>query len=682
MGHPLRWYLPNVVYEVTSRTVQERFLLVPGPEARDLILGVLGRGLQLFPHVRLHAFAYMSNHDHLLASSDDGEQFARFVGYINGNVAREIGRLHGWRGPFWARRARPIPILDGDAIIARLRYIMSQGVKEGLVRSPREWPGASAVPGLLGEPLEGVRVNRELARRARHGRGNVSGESCAERIAVPLTPIPPWARLPRAALIARHLELVESIEDEADARPAGPASVQARSPLERPVEPARRSAPACHASSCAIREDYKHAYRSFVNSFRAAAAQARDGLADAASRFPVGCFPPGARYVRPTGERPVTWLPPGTAWRRPDGIAWGVTARAGEARPRYPADPADPREEVKGASLPQRRERSLRAIQTVVFRQELGAGRHHRGQSAQSVPSVLGADPALEEVRLFREQPGTSHRADTRQHRDKACATPRARQVHWAVGLRRSEPEPAAQSMVGSGRRVSEVTFRHDEGIRHLHDASFHELHMISAVRLQHEKRGVRDPDNLDLALPDADSLDQHGREEPHEQPADVVRCSGHAAGYGRRGLAPEIEPRLARREPHACAISEQSPPGQGARRIDGDDRHSLGRILDQPDRNLANQARLADARCAGEPDHAPSLTKVRVQASEESLANDGRLGSIVLEPSHESSDRALVRAPRILQQGELVALQPHGRRPSPDVSITSMMRTMTSPSS
>jgi hypothetical protein len=156
MAYPLRWFVPNTVYEFTTRTIQERFLLRPSPLVRRIVLGVLARGLFFYPAVRLYAFAFLSNHWHAMLSSSDGEQLAEFMGYVNGNVSRELGRIHRWRGTLWGRRTRPIPILDDESMIARLRYILAQGVKEGLVERPEEWPGATSTPWLLGEELIGI----------------------------------------------------------------------------------------------------------------------------------------------------------------------------------------------------------------------------------------------------------------------------------------------------------------------------------------------------------------------------------------------------------------------------------------------------------------------------------------------------------------------------------------------
>ena len=50
------------------------------------------------------------------------------MGYVEGNLAKEAGRLHDWRETFWPRRYRAINVNDAPEVqIARLRY----GVREG-----------------------------------------------------------------------------------------------------------------------------------------------------------------------------------------------------------------------------------------------------------------------------------------------------------------------------------------------------------------------------------------------------------------------------------------------------------------------------------------------------------------------------------------------------------------------
>jgi REP element-mobilizing transposase RayT len=132
MARPLRYVPPGTTVEVTTRTIQSRFLLRPSPELNDVVLGVLGRALSLYA-VELHAFAVMSNHMHLLLTPASGQELAAFMRHVNRNISQEAGRLHDWRGPLWARRYRCIPVVDEASQIHRLRYILAQGCKEGLV---------------------------------------------------------------------------------------------------------------------------------------------------------------------------------------------------------------------------------------------------------------------------------------------------------------------------------------------------------------------------------------------------------------------------------------------------------------------------------------------------------------------------------------------------------------------
>jgi len=318
MGHPLRWFIPGVVYESTIRTIQSRFLLRPGRASRELILGVIGRAQRLYRGVQLYAFVYMSNHAHLLVSADDGEQLALFLGYVNGNVAREMGRLHRWTGALWGRRHRPTPILDEEALMGRLRYLLAHGVKERLVASPRDWPGASAVPGLLGNmKLTGRWVDRTFETRARRQGIPIAPGEFEQRYVVRLTPIPAWAELDPEELAARYEALVEDIEREHRAtrsRVVGADAVCASDPHAWPDDSDRSAAPDCHATSLPIRARFLAAFHAFVDQFRVAAEALRsrsiDDVADArrfSTRFPAGCFPPSLRYVSVPVDAPLPW---------------------------------------------------------------------------------------------------------------------------------------------------------------------------------------------------------------------------------------------------------------------------------------------------------------------------------------------------------------------------------------
>ena len=146
----------GALYEVTCRTVHSRFLLRPGPLLNEIIVGALGRAQRLYP-LEICAFVFASNHFHLLARAEDSERLARFMGYFNSKLAREVARSTGWRDKVFSRRYQAILVSEEEeAQVGRLVYILSHGCKENLVARPQDWPGVHSVIALLtGQPIEG-----------------------------------------------------------------------------------------------------------------------------------------------------------------------------------------------------------------------------------------------------------------------------------------------------------------------------------------------------------------------------------------------------------------------------------------------------------------------------------------------------------------------------------------------
>lgn len=324
MAHPLRWFVPNTVYEFTTRTIQERFLLRPSTFVRSIVLGVIARGLQYYPAVEMHAFAFLSNHWHAMLSSSDGAELAAFMGYVNGNVARELGRIHAWQGRLWGRRARPIPILDDESMVARFRYLLSQGVKEGLVERPEDWPGATSTPWLLGEKLVGIWIDRDLETRARRRNPNPDPSRYTFEYEVRMSPLPCWASLTRQQIAARTRGLISEVVAQARLRGMSVLGVDAVLKLDphgRPNESKHSPAPSCHAATQPLREAFRAAYRAFADAFRAAANALRSGGAPRTVAFPPGSFPCPARYAKPEASFVPPWLFEPDRFTRGD---WGI----------------------------------------------------------------------------------------------------------------------------------------------------------------------------------------------------------------------------------------------------------------------------------------------------------------------------------------------------------------------
>jgi REP element-mobilizing transposase RayT len=295
--------------EVTTRTAGARLLLRPGPMLNERILGILGRALHLYP-VELHAVVFLSNHWHALVTVADAEALAAFLRYVNGNVAKAVQEINGWQGPVWQRRAQVIVVADEAAAEARLRYVLAHGAKEGLVASPKDWPGVTCARALAGEErLVGAWVDRTRAGQIERGGRVPHPAEVTTWYPIELAPLPHWAPWPERRRRAMVVALIGDVEREARGRRLlGARGVLAQDPHAMPVTSKQGRAPWVHAVGRAARAVFLAARRVFLDAYGAAAACLRRGRPAA---LPAGCFPPRAGFVR----RPSTmWH--GTAWRR------------------------------------------------------------------------------------------------------------------------------------------------------------------------------------------------------------------------------------------------------------------------------------------------------------------------------------------------------------------------------
>jgi REP element-mobilizing transposase RayT len=298
-------YVPEggALVEVTCRTLQGRLLLRPSAALNEIIAGVLGRAQRLYP-VRICGFVFLSSHYHLLLDVDDALTLSGFMGYLNSNLAREVGRLVRWKEKIWGRRYQSIPVSSEEAAqMDRLRYILSHGCKEGLVASPREWPGLHCVRALVeGETVEGYWFDRTQEYAARRRGEEFDRLAYATRETVILSPLPCWRHLTPEVQRRRATELLAWIEAEAAERrvktgsqPLGASAVWGQHPHDRPRRLKRSPAPLFHAFRKRVHRELYEAYAWFVAAYREASKSLRSG--DRSALFPTGSFPPALPFV-------------------------------------------------------------------------------------------------------------------------------------------------------------------------------------------------------------------------------------------------------------------------------------------------------------------------------------------------------------------------------------------------
>jgi len=196
-----RCFLPEEIYFVTIRTVEERFALDPyacpnawlfaegrqldfdeklamrkrgfacveqtealtdkiaqfeqGTKPRpvvpyntftDSIPNIIGscmaRGIELFD-VHVYGFVWMSNHGHLLLGAPP-DKFADFMAYLNGQIAVNVNRFLGRKHQLWGRRYAAAQVLDEAAELERLGYLLANPQNAGIANTIDDWLGLSS----------------------------------------------------------------------------------------------------------------------------------------------------------------------------------------------------------------------------------------------------------------------------------------------------------------------------------------------------------------------------------------------------------------------------------------------------------------------------------------------------------------------------------------------------------
>ncbi len=272
MGRRQRIYSDTGMYFVTARTFQGRMLVTPSDQVNEVIGGVLAKAVAL-SGVELHTFVVVSNHMHLLVTAP-AAKLSGFMQYLLANTSRKVGKLVNWSGSLWQRRFSAAPVLDDAAADDRLQYILSHGVKEGLVRHPEDWPGLSCLP-LLREGYSAVYRFFHWARRWKKGvlcpgAEDLWSDAWAEEVHLQLTPIPSWKGLSPDAVKARVAGLLDDIVSAArklHGAVVGAAAVLKQNPHLRPTAQKKSPQPLCHAADASIRANYLASAREWTSAF-------------------------------------------------------------------------------------------------------------------------------------------------------------------------------------------------------------------------------------------------------------------------------------------------------------------------------------------------------------------------------------------------------------------------------
>jgi hypothetical protein len=292
----------GTVMEVMTRTFQRRFLLRPSPEVVEIIIGILGRAQARY-QMTIYSFVFLSDHYHMQVRAENARQLARFMGYVNSNIAREVGKIVGWKGAFWGGRYKAIVVSDEEAaLVERFKYILSNGCKEGLVASPLDWTGASVATAL--HTGDGILKGKWFDRTKQY-RASAKGKTRVfeSEETVQISPLPCWEHLSRDEIQRKVADLIHEIEEETSrmhrddgTAPIGMERVSSLDPHDAPQKEAESSpAPLVIAATREARQLLRDSYHAFVAQYRQAAERLKAG--ELKVTFPLGSFPPPLPFV-------------------------------------------------------------------------------------------------------------------------------------------------------------------------------------------------------------------------------------------------------------------------------------------------------------------------------------------------------------------------------------------------
>ncbi len=285
MSYP-RKVVPGRTYLVTRRCTQRRFLLRPDRHINEAFLYCLAYA-SARTDVGVVAFLAESNHYHAVVIDRVG-RLPHFLECFHKLLAKCGNAIRGrWENFFSSDQTSAVELIEGEDVLSKVVYTLSNPVKDHLVEKVHHWPGASSwAANLHGKSFEVARPFRFFRRDG----------GMPEQITLTCVPVPGFPDMTEAELRGRlSAELARAEADAAKERRStsrqllGRKAVLAQKPTGRPAsfEPRRTLDPRVAAKSRWIRIDALVRLKEFRAAYRAARERWLAGLE---AVFPVGTW--------------------------------------------------------------------------------------------------------------------------------------------------------------------------------------------------------------------------------------------------------------------------------------------------------------------------------------------------------------------------------------------------------
>lgn len=134
MGRPRRIRLPGLTFHVVQRGHDGDATFRATHDYLDY-LALLDTGARRF-QTSIHAYVLMTNHVHLLVTSNLPEGPSQLLQYVAGRYSARFNRRYGRKGALWEGRFRASPVDSDRYCLACYRYIELNPVRAGIVQHP------------------------------------------------------------------------------------------------------------------------------------------------------------------------------------------------------------------------------------------------------------------------------------------------------------------------------------------------------------------------------------------------------------------------------------------------------------------------------------------------------------------------------------------------------------------
>lgn len=276
--------LPSSFYLLTRRCTQRQFLLRPDAETNNAYLYCLLVAALRF-EIDVLLMCAMSNHHHTVVF-DRGGRYPEFIEHFHKLLARSQNALRGRWENFWAAgQTSVVRLVDPEDVLAKLVYVATNPVKDGLVERVHQWPGINGYRALITGKL--LRATRPRHFFRTDGRMPATVEA---RLSIP-------SELGDASALRQRLEQRVTAFEEATKQErlrskrgvVGRRMILRQSWKDSPTsfEPRRVLNPRVAARNLWSRVEALLQYKAFVRAYQAARAAWRDGLE---AEFPVGTY--------------------------------------------------------------------------------------------------------------------------------------------------------------------------------------------------------------------------------------------------------------------------------------------------------------------------------------------------------------------------------------------------------